>query len=67
MPARIVGGGVLNSLFSATYIGNSNMETRNVYIAPRMRIVPLSVENAICGSPQQGGNEDIGYDDWWDD
>lgn len=43
------------------------METRNVYIAPRMRIVPLSVENAICGSPQQGGNEDIGYDDWWDD
>lgn len=58
-------GGVSNSLFSIIYIANSSMETRNEYIAPRTRIVPLSVENAICGSPQKGGNEDVGYDDWW--
>ena len=41
------------------------METKNGYIAPRIRALPLSVENAICGSPQKGGNEDVGYDDWW--
>ena len=43
----------------------TSMETRNEYIAPRTRVVPLSVEYAICGSPQKGGNEDVGYDDWW--
>ena len=63
--ARIVGEGVINSSFSIIYIDNSGMETRNEYIAPRTRVVPLSVENAICGSPQKGGNEDVGYDDWW--
>ena len=41
------------------------METRNEYIAPRMRVMPLSLEHAVCGSPQTGGNEEIGYDDWW--
>ena len=40
------------------------METRNPYIAPQVRIVPLRMENALCDSPIPGGNEDIGYEDW---
>ena len=50
--------------FSNVYI-SSSMEIKNEYIAPRLRVLPLSVENAFCGSPQKGGNEDVGYDDWW--
>ena len=40
------------------------MEARIPYVAPQVRIVPLSMENAICGSALPGGNEDIGYEDW---
>lgn len=64
-PALPKSGGGISSSISIIYIDNSSMETRNEYIAPRTRVVPLSVENAICGSPQKGGNEDVGYDDWW--
>ena len=63
-PSQVTGGGISSST-SIIYIDNSGMETRNEYIAPRTRVVPLSVENTICGSPQKGGNEDVGYDDWW--
>lgn len=35
------------------------------YFPPKVREIPLSMENAICGSPLPGGNEDIGYDDEW--
>ncbi len=35
------------------------------YIPPFVRVVPLTIENALCGSPLPGGNEDIGYDDEW--
>ena len=34
------------------------------YISPFVRVVPLTMENALCGSPVPGGSEDIGYDDW---
>lgn len=34
------------------------------YIPPMVRIIPLSVEDALCGSPLPGGNEDIDYEDW---
>lgn len=34
------------------------------YQSPALRIVPLSIENAICDSSIPGGNEDIGYEDW---
>ena len=34
------------------------------YLPPATRIVPLILENALCGSPLPGGNEDIGYEDW---
>ncbi len=37
---------------------------KSVYVTPSMREVPLRLENALCGSPLPGGNEDIGYDDW---
>ena len=37
---------------------------RQEYQSPALRIIPLNVEDAICGSPLPGGNEDIGYDDW---
>ena len=49
-------------------MNNTAESQRRDYLAPALRIVPLNVENAVCGSPLQGGNEDIGYDDWdWDD
>lgn len=37
---------------------------REVYQAPALRVVPVQVGNAICGSPLPGGSEDIGYEDW---
>lgn len=40
------------------------IETKTYY-PPEVREIPLSMENAICGSPLPGGNEDIGYDDEW--
>ena len=60
----MTGALIIANSFSGVFI-NSSMEIKNEYIAPRMRVLPLSVENAICGSPQKGGNEDVGYDDWW--
>lgn len=40
---------------------------RQEYFSPAVRMIVLSMDNVICGSPRQGGNEDIGYDDWWND
>lgn len=34
------------------------------YVSPASRLIPFCLENAICGSPVPGGNEDIGYEDW---
>ena len=34
------------------------------YTSPFVRLIPLTMENALCGSPLPGGNEDIGYEDW---
>lgn len=39
--------------------------TKSSYTSPKVREIPLSMENAVCGSPIPGGNEDIGYDDEW--
>lgn len=41
-----------------------NTTIRSEYIAPALRVIPVHVENAICGSVIPGGNEDVGYDDW---
>ena len=35
------------------------------YESPTLRIIHMTLENAVCGSPIPGGNEDIGYDDEW--
>ena len=43
---------------------NTSESQRREYQTPALRVVPLKVEDAICGSPIPGGNEDIGYDDW---
>ena len=40
------------------------MKESKEYLPPVTRCVPLAIENALCGSPLPGGNEDIGYDDW---
>ena len=40
------------------------MKESKEYLPPATRCVPLTIENALCGSPLPGGNEDIGYDDW---
>lgn len=37
---------------------------REEYQSPAQRVIPLIPENAICGSPIPGGNEDIDYEDW---
>ena len=37
---------------------------KDAYTPPKVRPIPLSIENAVCGSPLPGGNEDIGYEDW---
>ena len=44
---------------------NSEVISKDYYYPPTVRIIPLSMENAVCGSPIPGGNEDIGYDDEW--
>jgi hypothetical protein len=38
---------------------------RKPYGIPAVRIVVCRMEQALCGSPQKGGNEDVGYDNWW--
>ena len=37
---------------------------RQEYQSPALRILPLRIENAVCGSPIPGGNEVIDYEDW---
>lgn len=45
---------------------NESLRTgRQEYVSPAVRLIVLSMDS-IC-SPQQGGNEDVGYDDWWND
>lgn len=44
---------------------DSEVISKDYYYPPKVRIIPLSMENAVCGSPLPGGNEDIGYDDEW--
>lgn len=39
--------------------------SKEQYNPPKVRIIPILMENALCGSPLPGGNEDIGYDDEW--
>jgi len=39
------------------------METKD-YEKPSFRVILVTLENTLCGSPQAGGLEDIGYDDW---
>jgi len=36
---------------------------RQEYVSPAVRLIDLSMDS-IC-SAQTGGNEDVGYDDWW--
>ncbi len=43
---------------------NKTLIPREDYLPPKVREIPLSMENAVCGSPLPGGNEDIGYEDW---
>lgn len=40
------------------------MRETTTYIPPIVRIIPLTLENTLCGSPLPGGNEDIDYEDW---
>lgn len=40
------------------------IDTKTAYLPPEIRLIPIKQENAVCGSPLPGGNEDIGYDDW---
>lgn len=41
-----------------------NTDAPKPYSRPVVRVIPIVMENALCGSPVPGGNEDIGYDDW---
>ena len=51
--------------FSKTSITMEKKQAPKKYLPPKVREIPLSMENAVCGSPIPGGNEDIGYDDEW--
>ena len=42
----------------------NSIAAASLYIPPIVRVIPLIMENALCGSPVPGGNEDIGYEDW---
>lgn len=37
---------------------------RKTYLTPAVRVMDCRMECSVC-SPQVGGNEDVGYDDWW--
>lgn len=35
------------------------------YDSPAMRLIPLRLETGVCsGGVDEGGIEDVGYDDW---
>jgi hypothetical protein len=42
----------------------SIIDLRSEYLTPSLRLIVFNLENAVCGSPLPGGNEDIGYDEW---
>ncbi len=42
------------------------LQVGHEYVSPALRLIPVFLENALCGSPIPGGNEDIGYEDWDD-
>ena len=44
---------------------NTTETTLQEYESPEVWIIPVKVENAVCDSPQPGGNEDVGYDGQW--
>ena len=46
------------------FLMSTSENLREAYQTPALRVVPVQVGNAICGSPIPGGNEDIGYEDW---
>jgi hypothetical protein len=54
---------VLNVIFIRDTMDNVTSLKPN-YCSPIVRVIPMALENALCGSPVPGGNEDIGYDDW---
>ena len=43
---------------------NTSNESRQDYQTPSIRLIEMNLENALCGSPLPGGNEDIDYEDW---
>jgi hypothetical protein len=43
---------------------NTTENLRQAYQSPALRVIPVKMGSAICGSPVPGGNEDIGYEDW---
>ena len=45
---------------------NDNHKDIKEYLSPAVRTVLMTLESVLCGSPQAGGLEDIGYDDWGD-
>ena len=55
------------SSISADTMNNTTPVISSNYYSPLVWIIPLNLEDVINGSPQIGGNEDIGYDDWEQD
>ncbi len=42
----------------------SNMRIEKHYMRPECEFEVTSPEGLICASPETGGLEDVGYDDW---
>lgn len=43
---------------------SSILSTRQPYLRPEVRCVPVLFGSNYCTSPQDGGIEDIDYDEW---
>ena len=37
---------------------------KKLYRKPSIKEIALLMEGCIAGSPNSGGNEDVGYEDW---
>lgn len=40
---------------------------RQEHVSPAIRLIALRTDDDICKSRKKGNNEDVGYDDWWND
>ena len=40
------------------------LENSRLYQSPHIEELDISLSAIICTSPEEGGSEDVGYEDW---